>query len=133
MRYTIGSKVAQRTEKGSAEPYKIVEGIYVFGEYGLPFLCSDIDKIKEKGHRLYCINTLEDAENYIRFLSRLYRTEFRARAKKLGVSMDNFQFYLVKLDTPEFGNFNIIKSDVCKEKKGCERVNLNNVRIISIK
>jgi hypothetical protein len=126
MRYTIGCKVLDKDGT-------IVDGVYVFtNKYGLPIICNDINKIKDERHLLYCIKELEDAQNYIRYLSRLYRTEFRQRAKKLNVSVDNFRFYLMKLDSDKFGNFSIMSSSKATDKN-VEYVNLNNVRIISIK
>ena len=106
-KYTIGARVLNKAN----EP---AEGIYAFGRYGLPFVVTNIEKelTKPDLFYIYVIDDLETAQNYIRYLSRLYRFEFRNRAKKFGVPTDEFRFYLLKLTDPRFDN--IEKDEECK-------------------
>jgi hypothetical protein len=99
-KYTIGGRVLNR----HGEP---VEGVYVIGKYGLPYICANLDDKLEKEDRIIVLNDLDTAQNYIRYMSRLYRYEFRERAKKLGVNAGEFRYYLLKLTDERFKNMRI--------------------------
>jgi hypothetical protein len=99
-KYTIGGRVLNKN--GS-----VVEGIYVIGKYGFPYICANLDEKLEKDDRIIVLNDLETAQNYIRYMSRIYRYEFRERAKKLGVNAGEFRYYLVKLTDKRFKNVRI--------------------------
>jgi hypothetical protein len=128
MRYTIGTKVVDKEKNG----LRYADGIYAFGKFGLPYI-SSVEKLGKEDTYIYVIDTTEDAENFVRYLSRLYRMEFRSRAKKAGVSVDNYKFYLVRFDTPVFKSVKIEKSIDPKENKDkCVNVDLKNVHLCKI-
>ena len=96
-KYTVGSSILNKQK----EP---VEGLYVFGKYGFPFLCSNLkEKIKSEDS-IYVFEDAETAQSYIRYLSRRYRYEFRDRAKRMGVPTGEFRFYLIKLTDKMFND-----------------------------
>lgn len=57
-----------------------------------------------KGYLVVAENR-EDAEYLVRWLSRAYRKSFREYAKKHNFSMDDFQFFMVKMSNPAFDDF----------------------------
>ena len=88
MKYTVGCRVLNKDGH-------VIDGIYIFGGYGLPYIGNDIPKTGK--HSIYVIDGAEDAQLYIQYLSRLYRSEFRKRAKKLNASVKEFRFYPIKM------------------------------------
>jgi hypothetical protein len=115
-KYTIGGRVLNKN--GS-----VVEGIYVIGKYGFPYICANLDEKLEKDDRIIVLNDLETAQNYIRYMSRIYRYEFRERAKKLGVNAGEFRYYLVKLTDKRFKNVRIgVKSSEKLRKDSHKRL-----------
>ena len=99
-KYTIGGRVLNRDGKP-------VEGVYVIGNYGFAYLCANLDEKLEKGDRIIVFDNLETAQNYVRYLSRLYRYEFRDRAKRLNTDMKDFRYYLIKMTDNRFQNMSI--------------------------
>ena len=57
-----------------------------------------------KGYLVVAENR-EDAEHLVRWLSRAYRKSFREYTKRHNFSMDDFQFFLVKMSNPAFDDF----------------------------
>ena len=57
---------------------------------------------------LVVAENLEDAQHMTRWMSRVYRSAFRKYAKKHNFSMNDFQFYLVKLSNPTFDDYEIV-------------------------
>lgn len=98
-KYTIGGRVLMQDKR-------VVDGLYVLGKYGLPYINTNFDKL-EKEDGIIVLDDLETAQNYIRYLSRIYRYEFRHRAKKLNVNPGEFRYYLIKLTDPMFANTKI--------------------------
>ena len=130
-KYTIGGRVLNRNN----EP---AEGIYTIGKYGFAFLCTNLDEKLKKHDRIIVFDDLETAQNYVRYLSRLYRYEFRDRAKRLGVSTNEFRYYLVKMTDKRFNNMEIgtISSEHLKrdsEKKYKFMGDYSKVHLLSIK
>ena len=113
-KYTVGSRILNK--KG--EP---VEGIYVFGKYGLPYICSNLKEKLEPEDSIYVFDDTETAQNYIRYLARRYRYEFRSRAKKMGVNAGEFRFYLIKLADKMFDDVVIGKREAHKIKASNDR------------
>ena len=99
-KYTIGGRVLNRDGTPA-------EGVYVIGKYGFDYLCTNLEEKLEKDDRIIVLDDLETAQNYVRYLSRLYRYEFRDRAKRLGVQTDEFRYYLLKLTDNRFANTRI--------------------------
>ena len=93
-KYTVGSRIVNKNGK-------VVEGIYVLGKFALPWICSDLNKMTDD-NSIYVFDDNETAQLYIRGLSRLYRYEFRQRAKSLGVNPGEFRYYLIKLTDSRF-------------------------------
>lgn len=88
MKYTIGCHVLGKDGH-------IVDGIYIFGEYGLPYITNNPPKTGKES--IYIIDGEKDTQLYIQYLSRLYRYEFRSRAKKLNAPVKEFRFYPIKM------------------------------------
>lgn len=99
-KYTIGGRVLNK----NGEP---VEGVYIIGKYGFAYLCANLEEKLKKDDRIIVLDDLETAQNYVRYLSRLYRYEFRERAEKLGVQTGEFRYYLIKLTDKRFDNMRI--------------------------
>ena len=84
---------------------KIIDGIYVFNDYGLASIVSLDGKICRKfkeNDRVIVAENLEDAQAYLKYLSKCYYREFHDRAKKENLNINDFRFYLVKLDSSKF-------------------------------
>jgi hypothetical protein len=129
-KYTIGGRVLNR----DGTP---VEGVYVIGKYGFAYLCANLEEKLEKDDRIIVFDDLETAQNYVRYLSRLYRYEFRDRAKRLGVQTDEFRYYLLKLTDGKFANTRIgVRSSEKMRKDSHKRYQFigdyNKVRLKSI-
>ena len=88
MKYTIGCRVLDVDGH-------VKDGIYIFNQYGLPYIGNEIPKTGK--HSIYVVEGAEDAQLYIRYLSRLYRQEFRKRAKQLNASVKEFRLYPIKM------------------------------------
>ena len=113
-KYTIGGRVLNRNKKP-------VEGVYIIGDYGFAYLCANLEEKLEKGDRIMVFDDLETAQHYVRYLSRLYRYEFRERAKKLGVPTSEFRYYLIKMTDNRFKNMDIGVTSSEKLKRDSER------------
>ena len=113
-KYTIGGCVLNKNGE-------VADGVYVIGKYGFAYLCTNLEEKLEKDDRIIVLNDLETAQNYVRYLSRLYRYEFRDRAKRLGVPTDEFRYYLIKLTDKKFKNVRIGAVSSEKMKKDSSR------------
>ena len=130
-KYTIGGRVLNRDGKP-------VEGIYVIGKYGLPYICTNLEEKLEDHDKIIVFDDLETAQSYIRYMSRLYRYEFRNRAKKLGVQTDEFRYYLIKLTDKRFANMDIAATSTEKMRKDSHKRyqflgDYNKIRLQSIR
>lgn len=99
-KYTIGGRVLDRDKRPA-------DGVYTIGKYGFAFLCANLNEKLKKGDRIIVFDDLDTAQNYVRYLSRLYRYEFRDRAKRLGVDTNEFRYYLIKMSDNRFKNMEI--------------------------
>lgn len=129
-KYTIGGRVLNR----DGTP---VEGVYVIGKYGLPYICTNLEEKLEKDDRIIVLNDLETAKAYVRYLSRIYRYEFRDRAKKLEVETGEFRYYLLKLTDKTFANMKVgMKSSEAVKNTSSKRYqflgDINKIRLMSI-
>lgn len=97
--YTICCRVLEKDGR-------VTDGIYIIGDLGFTWIASEEDLNNDpKGCReIYVIDNAEDAEKYVQFLSRIYRNEFRSRAKRLNVDVGEFRFYPIKMTNPMFKN-----------------------------
>lgn len=98
MRYTFGARIPSKDGQ-------IVEGLYIFNDYGLasiiPFNEETATKLK-KTSRMLVADNLEDAQEYVKHLSKCYHKEFHDRAKRENLNISDFRFYLIKLDSSKF-------------------------------
>ena len=100
MRYTIGATLPDKNGK-------ILDGIYTYSSWGLPKVLS-LEYLKDKAKnakndiRLPVIYTLEDAKDYLEFLNKEYKNNFKERSKRTGNSRENYKFFLLKLDSLKF-------------------------------
>lgn len=113
-KYTIGGRVLNKDKQPA-------DGVYVIGDYGFAYLCSNLEEKLRKGDRIIVLDDLETAQNYIRYLSRLYRYEFRDRAKRLGVNTSEFRYYLIKMTDNRFKNMDIGVTSSEKLKRDSEK------------
>ena len=110
MKYTIGCHVLN--QDGST-----ADGIYVFGKYGFPFISNKIETFAEKECSIYVIDDAENTKKYIQYLSRLYRYEFKSRAKKLSAPVKEFRFYPIKLTDKRFEGYTLEKDPKWRHKR----------------
>ena len=110
MKYTIGCHVLNKD--GS-----IADGIYVFGKYGFPYISNAVETFAEKECSIYVIDGAENTQKYIQYLSRLYRYEFKSRAKKLAAPVKEFRFYPIKLTDKRFDGYTLEKDVKWRHKK----------------
>ena len=120
MRYAIGFKVQNRDKS-------IDDGIYVFGEYGLPFILAPEKFKSEKNYKIPILNSLEDANSYLKHLREIYAYEFRERQKVHNLKKENFRIYLVKFDSSKMRGIKINKNKVRIDKKEGYTVNYYTV------
>lgn len=95
MKYTIGCRVIDRNGE-------VCDGLYVFGRHGFPYITNNVEKFTNDGQSIYIIDGATDTQKYIQYLSRLYRYEFKNRAKKLNADVREFRFYPIKLTDKRF-------------------------------
>ena len=93
LRYAIGCSVIEKNRKK-------IDGLYVIGAYGLPYIVCDITNDANCEIRVF--DSPEAVKAYIRQLSSAYNLEFSSRAKHLGVDRDCFRFYPIKVDSSKF-------------------------------
>lgn len=110
MKYTIGCHVLNKD--GST-----ADGIYVFGKYGFPYISNDVSTFPEKECSIYIIDDAENTQKYIQYLSRLYRCEFKSRAKKLAAPVQEFRFYPIKLTDKRFDGYTFEKDTKWRANK----------------
>lgn len=110
MKYTIGCHVLNRDGQAC-------DGIYVFGEYGLPYISNNVANFAEKKCSIYVIDGAENTQKYIQYLSRLYRYEFKGRAQKLNAPIREFRFYPIKLSDKRFEGCTFDKDSKWRYKK----------------
>ena len=77
-------------------PISKTEGFYIVGEYGLPYILKDLDKLI-KNDRIIIFDNNQNAQNYMRYLSRCYRSEFRSQVKR-GKHLKCGKFYLLRIN-----------------------------------
>lgn len=95
MSYTIGLQVVNNDGTKTS-------GLFVIGDYGFPYILRFYDGNKERqiigsDDQLYVFNASDDAVKAVRHFSKLYRYEFRERAKKVGVPVNQFKFFPVRI------------------------------------
>ena len=98
-KYTIGCRVLEKDGR-------VTDGIYIIGDLGFTWI-SNPEKINfdtKHMREIYVIDNADDAAKYVQFLSRIYRNEFRSRAKKLNADVGEFRFYPIKMTNPMFKN-----------------------------
>ena len=110
MKYTIGCHVLNKD--GSA-----ADGIYVFGKYGFPYISNAVETFAEKECSIYVIDGAENTKKYIQYLSRLYRYEFKKRAKELSAPVQEFRFYPIKLTDKRFDGYTLEKDSKWRHNK----------------
>ena len=105
MRYTFGARIHNKDDG-------LVDGIYTFGELGLPELLSFecLKKAVEIGHlglknKILVANSLKEAQEYVKHLSKIYRYEFNKQAKRYNIDKKELRFFLLKLDSLKFKGF----------------------------
>ena len=54
------------------------------------------------------IYTLEDAKEYVEFLNKEYKNNFKERSKRTGNPRENYKFFLLKLDSLKFKGLKFI-------------------------
>ena len=94
MRYTVGVKLLSKD--GSS-----VEGLYAIGNTGLSYILtpngrSNYDDV------ILVFNDLKEAQAFVKILCKLYRTEFRTRAKSHNLDISQFRIFLLKVDSSNF-------------------------------
>ena len=90
MRYVVGARVLNNDGT-------IVEGLYVYGKYGLPYILTK-DNYSE-GSRLVIFETLKEINEYLDELRKAYYTEFHNRASRYNLNLKDFKFYALKYDS----------------------------------
>lgn len=94
--YTIGCSLYQTLKDCS--------GFYVFDKLGLPYILTDISKIQEKD-TLVVFEDYLSAQNYVRYLARCYRYEFRSQvSRRKHFSTGRFYVKKIKQDIKDFLN-----------------------------
>lgn len=114
MRYTFGARIYSKDGLG--------DGIYTFGELGLPELLSFecLKKAVEIGHlgfknKILVANSLKEAQEYVKHLSKIYRYEFDKQAKRYNIDKKELRFFLLKLDSLKFKGFEFIPISSAKK------------------
>lgn len=120
MRYAIGFRVQNRDES-------IDDGIYAFGKYGFAFILTPEKFESEKDYRIPILNSLEDANAYLKYLREIYAYEFNERQKVHNLRRENFRIYLVKFDSLKMKGIKLNKDKVKIEKKDSYTVNYYTV------
>ena len=120
MRYAIGFKVQNRDKS-------IDDGIYVFGKYGLAFILTPEKFESEKDYRIPILNSLEDANEYLKYLREIYAYEFNERQMVHNLKKENFRIYLIKFDSLKTKGIKLNKDKVKIEKKDSYTVNYYTV------
>jgi len=112
MRYVIGTRIPNNDGK-------VVEGLYVFGKYGLPWIMSDkaLKKNSIDDERIMVFESVEEIENYIKYLRKAYYTEFHGRAKRYNLDIRDFRFYPLKLDTYKMKHIKLGEQSWTKDGK----------------
>lgn len=129
-KYTIGCRVLEKHGR-------VTDGVYTIGDLGFTWISKpeEID-FKEKHIReIYVIDNIDDVQKYIQFLSRIYRNEFRSRAKKLNVDVSEFRFYPIKLTNSMFENCDLKLSrnhKIGKQEMELFKGNSNNIYIYEL-
>lgn len=80
-----------------------IEGLYIFGMYGLPLILTNLEKAKEKDIFVLFDDYLE-AQKYVQYLARCYRYEFRQNIK-YQKDIKTGRFYVKKLGKEEIEFF----------------------------
>lgn len=119
MRYTVGIRTLNKKNE-------IVDGFYVFGAYGLPFIATSIEKLKPRidpktkkpSETIYMpvLSNLEQAKKYVSELSKAYYREFHERAKLYDLDIGEFKFYLKKVDSSKLKGVTLSSPTPAKNK-----------------
>lgn len=88
--YTIGCSLYCFDHKHS------IEGYYIIGEYGLAFVSKKEEDLTSPKNKLIVFTNPLDAEKYVQYLARIYRSEFRGQVKR-GKHSKMGKFYVRKL------------------------------------
>lgn len=96
MRYTIGSTVLNKNGD-------ICDGIYGFNSRGLPVILSNFPDTFDLNSRIPVLDNIEDAQNYVKYLSKIYYKEFHNRAKNFNFDVSQFKFFIRKVDSSKMG------------------------------
>lgn len=129
MRYTFGGKFISKQGE-------YCEGIYTFGKYGLPELLDF--KYLEHGisqekfdceNRILVANTLEEAQEFVKHLSHVYKREFDKDARRSRCSRDKFGFYLLKLDSLKFKGYELVSYPTTAKKDGFPNIRLYQLKL----
>ena len=97
MRYTIGASMWKKRK-----PDTVVEGIYGFGHYAIPYIHIPDKDAKLKDSVFPVFSNAADAEHFARVLSRAYRCDDTYVHGRQSRSSYIRRFYPLKIDTKEF-------------------------------
>jgi hypothetical protein len=110
MRYIVGARVPDKYGK-------IEEGIYAFGKYGFAgMFCKDDFGKDMSSWQIPVFDNLESAQKYVKHLAHAYRYEFHSRVNRL-CKIEDFRFYLLRLDTPKMSWLKLIEPKDWMPKK----------------
>lgn len=127
MRYTIGCRVV-----GSDR--EVQDGYYVFGNWGLPFVARSIEELRPRIDKktgkvketiyMPVFDNLDGAKAYISELSSSYWKEFHSSAKKYGVPVSEFRFFLRKVDSSKLKGITLHSPITERLSRGAQRPGL---------
>ena len=93
MRYTIGVQLFDKHRQ-------VYSGYYMLTKYGGGFVMKD--KLSDEGNSVLIFSDIEEAKDYVSKLSKRHRNDFRRSARKSGTDLQQYRFYLKKIDSPSF-------------------------------
>lgn len=125
--YTIGCSLYSFDYRQS------IEGYYIVGEYGLPFVSNKETDLINSKNKLVVFTNFVDAEKYVQYLARIYRSEFRGQVKR-GKHSKMGKFYVRKIPFSFLNTVYISYSRTLSPSSQQEKMfkgDPSNVRIIS--
>ena len=95
MRYTIGVQLFDKHRQ-------VYSGYYMLTKYGGCFVMRD--KLLDEGNSILIFSDIEEAKDYVSKLSKRHKNDFRRSARKSRTDLQQYRFYLKKIDSPSFAS-----------------------------